>query len=130
MVAVTLALFAVTLFVAVLAVVFSAEDIALPRSAKRRAYRLFLSKLDDEQRRSWMKNRRFDVTARSGRSYTIFSYDAFNVYSCGEEFCVQIDERIPVYDKLLAQQLLLKADEQRFLRLANKRSCAMPEPIR
>jgi hypothetical protein len=98
-----------------------AEDAALPRAAKRRARTLFLAKLDRKQRWSWFFLRRFDVVGASGRSYSIFSYQAFNVRSGEREYCLQVQGRVPVYDKLLAQKLLIEADEQHFLTLANAR---------
>jgi hypothetical protein len=121
-VALTLVLFALTLCVAALAIVLSTDDILLSRKAKRSAQELFLGTLDDKQRESWRRNRRFDVIGASGQSYTISPYQAFNIACCGELFCVRVDGEIPVFDKLLAQRLLIEADERLFLMLANTRS--------
>ncbi len=99
-----------------------AEDARLPWAAKRRARALFLSNLDAKQRRSWHVRRRFDLTVASGRRYTISRYQPFNVHSSGAAFCVQVSGNIPVYDKLLAQKLLIESDEQRFLARANVRT--------
>jgi hypothetical protein len=98
------------------------EDAGLPWAAKRRARELFLSKLDERQRRSWHLRRRFDVVAGGGRRYTIGSYRSFNVSSGDAVFCVEVEGRIPVYDKLLAQKLLIESDEQLFLARANVRT--------
>jgi hypothetical protein len=98
------------------------EDAALPEAAKSSARALFLAKLDEQQRRSWRVFRRFDVVAASGRRYSISRYRPFNVRSGDAVFCLQIDGGIPVYDKLLAQKLLLEADEQYFLACANIRT--------
>jgi hypothetical protein len=106
-------------FIAALAM---SEDADLPWMAKRRARELFLSKLDAEQRRNWHLRRRFDVTALSGRRYTISGYRPFNIRARDAVFCIQVDGRLPVYDKLLAQKLLIEADEQRFLARANVRA--------
>jgi hypothetical protein len=98
------------------------EDAALPERAKRSARELFFAKLDDRQRRSWRVFRRFDVVTASGRRYSISRYRPFNVRSGDAIFCLQIEGGIPVYDKLLAQKLLLEADEQYFLARANIRT--------
>jgi hypothetical protein len=116
-----LASLAVALFLALLTYVASDEDFRLPRQAKRRARQLFLSKLDGKQRRSWESRRNFDIVASSGCCYTISPYGAFNIRNCSDEFCVLIDAKIPVYDKLLAQRLLVEADENLFLTVANRR---------
>ncbi len=116
-----LALCIVSIFAALLFVVISGEDFGLPAEAKERARRLFFSKLDAAQRRSWTFRRRFDVVASSGRRYTIKPYGTFNIRSGPELFCVRVDGHMPSYDKLLAQRLLLEADEHLFLSIANRR---------
>jgi hypothetical protein len=90
--------------------------------ARRRARLLFLSKLDRRQRLSWRLRRSFDVIGRSGCRYTISSYQPFNVRTGHGAFCLQVAGQIPVYDKLLAQKLLIESDEQRFLALSNVRA--------
>lgn len=90
-------------------------------AARRRARELFLSKLNDAQRRSWAFERRFDLIAPSGRRYTIAPYASFNIYTSETSYCLRVEGRIPAYDKLLAQRLLVEADEEMFLSLANKR---------
>jgi hypothetical protein len=97
------------------------EDAALPNAAKQRARELFLAKLDARQRRSWHVRRRFDVTGASGRRYTLSDYRPFNVRTKGTVLCVAVDGAIPVYDKLLAQKLLIECDDARFLASANVR---------
>jgi hypothetical protein len=98
------------------------EDAALSWAAKWRARALLLSKLDAKQRRSWRLRRRFDVVASSGRRYTLAPYRPFNIRTQDALFCVQVHGRIPAYDKLLAQKLLIEADEQLFLARANVRT--------
>jgi hypothetical protein len=100
----------------------SIEDAKLPRAARRRARDLFMSKLTRRQRRSWSMRRRFVVVAASGRRYTIARYGAYNVSADSTLYCLQVEGAIPVFDKLLAQKLLLEADEQRFLAQANVRA--------
>jgi hypothetical protein len=98
------------------------EDARLPWASKRRARQLFLSNLDDKQRRSWHLRRRFEVRAAGGRRYSISRYRPFNIRSGDALFCVQVSGELPVYDKLLAQKLLVEADEQLFLARSNVRT--------
>jgi hypothetical protein len=98
------------------------EDAGLLWDAKRRARALFYAKLDAKQRREWHVRRRFDIVAAGGRRYTISPYGPFNIRSAGARFCVQVDGDVPVYDKLLAQKLLVEADEELFLARANVRT--------
>ncbi len=118
----TVALCLVTVITALVFAVFLAgEDFGIAPQAKERARRLFLSRLDAAQRRSWKFLRRFEVISASGRRYTLKAYGTFNILSGGEKFCVRVDGHMPSYDKLLAQWLLLEADEHRFLSIANRR---------
>jgi hypothetical protein len=117
-----LALLCATFTVGMIAIAFLGEDAALPMSAKRRARQLFLANLDPGQRWSWRLRRRAGIVAASGRRYTISPYGPFNVYTRDAAYCLAVDGRIPVYDKLLAQKLLIEADEARFLAGANVRS--------
>ncbi len=119
-VAITLAFFALSVLAALVFLVMSADDFGLPRQAKARARELFFSTLNGGQRRSWILRRRFDVVGSTGRRYTIRAYGSFNV-RCGDDaFCVRVEGRIPTYDKLLAQRLLIEADEPLFLSIANR----------
>jgi hypothetical protein len=114
-------LFAATV-VAGIAVLVWREDAGLPREARRRARGLFLSKLDRKQRWSWLVRRRFEVCGSAGRRYTIGAYRPFNISTADAVFCVQVNGRIPAHDKLLAQKLLIEADETLFLAHANMRT--------
>lgn len=100
----------------------TAEDARLPLEAKERARRLFLNKLNSRQRRSWLVRRRFSVTSSTGRRYTIGAYRPFNIHAGDAVFCLQIHGAIPVYDKLLAQKLLIECDELLFLAKTNVRT--------
>ncbi len=106
------------------AALLQSEDASLPADARQRARELFLANLTLKQRRSWHLRRRFDAIAASGRRYTISGYRPFNVSARDALFCIQIVDRVPVYDKLLAQKLLIESDEQRFLARANVRTFA------
>ncbi len=117
-----LVLFAATIFVGLTVLGWLREDAGIPRAASRRARALFLAKLDRKQRWSWLLRRRFDVCGSAGRRYTISTYRPFNIATDDAVFCVQVNGRIPVYDKLLAQKLLIEADETLFLAHANMRT--------
>jgi hypothetical protein len=93
-----------------------------PTPAVVRARELFLAQLDDRQRRSWFLRRSFEVRAASGRRYTIFPHQPFNVRARGAAFCLDVIDEIPDYDKLLAQKLLIETDEAHFLACANIRT--------
>jgi hypothetical protein len=111
----------VCLFTVLFFAVIFGDDFSLPSQAKKRARRLFVSKLDSTQRRSWTFRRRVEVVASSGRRYTMKPYGTFNIWTDTELFCVHVDGNVPNYDKLLAQRLLLEADEQLFIAVANRR---------
>lgn len=73
----------------------------------------------------------FDVTTRAGHLYRIVAGGSFNihrvdtlgsVFQSYERFCLESATLIPVADVLIAQKLLLEADEPMFLRLANRRA--------
>jgi hypothetical protein len=117
-----LVLFAATIVVGIAVLGWLREDAGLSREARRRARKLFLAKLDRRQRWSWLVRRRFDVRGSAGRRYTIAAYRPFNISTSDAVFCVQVNGRIPVYDKLLAQKLLIEADETLFLAHANMRT--------
>jgi len=117
-----LVLFALSLFAGLLVLGWLREDAGIPLDARRRARRLFLRKLDRRQRVSWFLRHRFDVRGSAGNRYTIAAYRPFNISTADAVFCVQVNGRIPVYDKLLAQKLLLEADESLFLAHANMRT--------
>jgi hypothetical protein len=99
-----------------------AEDARLPDAAKARARELFLAQLDERQRRSWHIRRRFEVVGAGGTRYTISRYRPFNVCTNDASFCVAVTGNVPVYDKLLAQKLLIECNEQMFLARANVRT--------
>jgi hypothetical protein len=133
----TLALYAVVVLAGAALWIAAGEDRALPLASRRRARRLFLSKLTAKQRVSWLVRRRFPTIGTSGVPYTFGAYEPFNIRTREGRFCLAVDGTIPVYDKLLAQKLLVEADEPRFLALANRRpsprivpSFAISKPVR
>jgi hypothetical protein len=93
-----------------------------PREASDRARALFFAHLTPAQRRGWHLRRRIEVVASSGRRYLLAPYRPYNVRSDDAIFCLQVEGRLPDYDKLLAQKLLLECNETRFLANANVRT--------
>jgi len=98
------------------------------RVADRQAEKLLMEHLDDEQRTDWLRNEAFDVRVPSGRTYRIRRGVAGNVYRTHDSlgrftrrrYCCHIDTSLaPTCDNVLTQKLLLEADEDEFLRLAN-----------
>lgn len=96
------------------------------RVADRRAVALLNEVLDDEQRASWADHQRFRVTAGSGRIYEITNGFVGNIYRLNDEgeretsYCIHGSGPLPVADHVLAQKLLLEANEDEFLRIANE----------
>lgn len=119
-VTVALALLAASVAIAILLVLPINEGTISPASWLR-AKQLFLSKLSDAERYCWQHDRRLTVVASSGRCYTLRPYEAFNIRSGDDEYCLRVLGWVPAYDKLLAQRLLLESDEATFLATANRR---------
>jgi hypothetical protein len=117
---VALALLAAAVAIAMLLTLPISEATMSPVS-RVRAKELFLSKLTDAERRSWARDRRLIVTGSSGRQYTLTPYESFNIRAGKEAYCLSVLGRLPAYDKLLAQRLLVESDEQAFLAAANRR---------
>jgi len=97
------------------------------KEAQDKAERLLLSCLTAEQRMTWRTRKCFYVTTRSGRRYRLDSgsYQG-NVKFVGPDdtvlssFCIHLRHDIPICDHLLAQKLMLEADEPTFMRIANE----------
>jgi hypothetical protein len=96
------------------------------RVADRKAEALLLEHLDEAQRAEWTEKDSFTVyTAGGDRRWVIRRGLAGNVYLMEprmQRFCIHEyhpDGRVPLADNVLAQKLLLEADEQRFLEIAN-----------
>lgn len=115
-----LALLAVAVAIVILLVLPINEGTIWPASWLR-AKKLFLSKMTDAERRRWNHDRSLVVVGSSGRRYTLRPYEAFNIRSGNQEFCLRVMGWIPAYDKLLAQRLLVESDEITFLAIANRR---------
>lgn len=97
-------------------------------SADAKADRLLKTILSAEQRSQYERDRAFDViVGRTGerRRYRIKHGWAGNVYVIDdrgreiERLCIHPDVQVPIADNLVAQKLLLEADEATFRRTAN-----------
>ena len=119
--ALALTLLAAAVAVAMLLLALPVDEGTMSPVSRLRARELFLSKLTDAERRRWENERCLTVVGSSGRRYTLTPYEAFNIRSGTQVFCLRVPARIPAYDKLLAQRLLVESDEQTFLAVANKR---------
>ena len=93
--------------------------------AVKTAEALLLRNLNDEQRASWEKHRGFWVTAKSGNRYWLDGQRPRGLPIDGppQSYCIySLDENglhLPIGDQILAQKLLIEADEDRFLKVAN-----------
>lgn len=101
---------------------------------ERRALDLLMLALDEQQRRDLADRGCFylEVIPRDGsiRRYEIRRGRAGNVYQVDSEgkriakFCAHPAEFCPDPDTMLAQKLMIEADEEAFLALANRSACA------
>ena len=87
--------------------------------AAARAMVLLRSCLTEAQKAQLDENACFQVTAPSGRVYTIMQGYAGNVHSRGWTYCIHMRSDIPEGDQMLAQKLMIETDEEGFLRIAN-----------
>jgi len=99
-------------------------------SAEQRARGLLLRMLNEQQREEMENDNRFHLTVHSQdgsmRVYRIDYGFQGNVKLLGADgevdssYCIHSDSRLPYEDQMLAQKLLLEANEPEFLRIANK----------
>jgi hypothetical protein len=103
-------------------------------AADEKARKLLARLLSQEQRARYETQREFEIlTCRNGevRRYLIKEGHAGNIVRLDangtaiERYCIHTDESIPAPDNMVAQKLLLEADEETFLKIAN-RSIAYP----
>jgi hypothetical protein len=112
--------------------------------AARRAEALLLDNLDERQRQDWAATRAFHVETRKGsRRWLIRKGRQHNVYLLRDgdreaaqgrhrtvkvgdvdvpflnELCIYVKDEVPHEDTVLAQKLLLEADEEQFAQVAN-----------
>lgn len=88
--------------------------------AKKRAEKLLLKNLNDEQRASYAKDNSFRVKGKDGKCYEIKRARSFNVKCIddGRKYCGQLVDT-PIEDQMLAQKLLLEHEPEKFFKNAN-----------
>lgn len=90
-------------------------------AAEARAKELLLSMLTEEQRHHLHREGRFKVCGNKGGEYEITIGYAGNIRRGRHRYCGHLsDGRIPTYDHMLAQKLMIETDEEAFLALANR----------
>ena len=94
--------------------------------ANERANRLLFNHLTPGQLEDLKQNGGFNVMLENGREYRIEWGSHGNVFLLGEaskkmsSYCIQPRGQLPKADSMLAQKLLLEANEDQFLRIANE----------
>jgi hypothetical protein len=98
--------------------------------AEERARKLLMSLLSPEQRAEMEEKKHFHLTVMdpdgASRRYRIDRGFQGNVKLLGPDgkparsYCIHSDSRLPYEDQMLAQMLLLEANEGEFLRIANQ----------
>jgi hypothetical protein len=103
------------------------QELARQEEAERRAEALLRRQLNDVQVAEFDRDRCFTVLSRDGqRCYLIRKGHERNIEcldSVGQRLhrlCAHPQAYLPDYDHMLAQKLALEADEDAFLRLANR----------
>jgi hypothetical protein len=102
------------------------------RRASMRARALLHSQLTKEQRWELRASKAFTIVGRDGKTYRITEGSASNVLLLEEgsairRFCVVAkDLRLPVYDLMLAQKLLLETAPEDFHKLAVVQDLPLP----
>lgn len=96
------------------------------KRSKKRAKKLLLQHLHPDQRKQLRRKGHFDVYGSRGNLYRISSSFPYNVRLSGPAkrsrvfFCTEAeDSAVPKWDVMLAQKLLIEADEGEFLKIAN-----------
>jgi len=102
--------------------------------SKATALELLEAHLTEEQRLEFRASRSFQVMLRDGRRFRLCAWLGHNVYLLNEEglavveYCIITVLRVPIYDQLLAQKILLETLPDEFFRLAN--SFPFSQPLR
>jgi hypothetical protein len=101
---------------------------ALIDEADKKAEALLRCLLREDQRAQYERERAFEVVTSKGggtRRYRLRKGRTGNVFLVNEHgrevesYCIHPNENVPDADNLIAQKLLLEADETEFLRIAN-----------
>lgn len=103
--------------------------------ARRKAEELLRETLDAEQLEQFDRTKWFFVIGQSGKRYRIRHGWSGNIDELNEldqvvaEYCIHPQRDVPVEDSMLIQKLMLEADEQRLLQIANRTGHPNPRPI-
>lgn len=90
-----------------------------------RAKELLLEHLDEEQRDRFERHKRFRVRGSHGGVYDICHQTVQRIEEVGERdrvlgtYCIHAGGYVPEPDNMLAKKLMIEADEERFLAIAN-----------
>ncbi len=90
-------------------------------AAESRSLELLVRNLSETQLRRFEEDKCIPVDGPSGKKYLIKPARSINIEVVGKHhrLCAGIaDSRVPLYDAMLAQKLLLESDERRFLKVA------------
>ena len=82
--------------------------------ARQRSYSLLCSLLPDEERASFRSKCFLDVSTASGRVYRIYPFQQTEIFKRDrlESYaCLQLTVRAPVFDRMIAEYLILRNDE-------------------
>lgn len=93
-----------------------------------RARKLLLRHLTDEQHKEFTERKYFTIIGKSGAQYRIYDrgHLAANIGVIANDhethrLCAHCNvDAVPLYDSILAQKLMLEADEAAFLKVANR----------
>lgn len=94
------------------------------REARQRSYELLRSLLPESERHILESTHAVDVKATSGRFYRIFEDKQTRIFDRAgggpiAQACLQLTIAAPPCDRMIAEYLLVKNDEQRYLETAN-----------
>jgi hypothetical protein len=101
-------------------------------AAERRARDLLLRVLTAKQRREFELCGYFTVEAPGRGRFCILPWRSLNVVEprTGDCYCGMPEGRLPVYDLMLSQKLLLENDPQHFFSVANRHPSLVMRPPR
>lgn len=105
----------------------AAEDHA---QAIEKAEKLLVEHLNDDQKETYRKKKRFTVTSCKGTKYLVGSGRVKELDGKNRpvrDLCIHLDWPIPPPDNLLAQKLMIETNEDSFRRIANHTEIRDPD---
>lgn len=104
---------------------FSHQQREREERATQRSRMLLYEHLTEEQIADLEELGHFQVLGMDGHQYRIMDKTIHNVFRLENdrpsvEYCIVVQGRVPLYDQLLAQKMLLEADIDTFMRVSNK----------